>query len=427
MAFDIATGQRPTGASNTALALYEQTLRGHQCFVGDPIRNLRKAVADSPDFVMARVFTGYLFAAGTDAAALPSALAAHAAVEGLPANDREAGHIEALGNMARGELAEAAKILSDVSAAYPRDALALQVGQLLDFLRGDSRGLRDRIGAALPHWDETMPGYHAVLGMHAFGLEETGHYAAAEATGRRAIDLEPRNGWAQHAVAHVMEMQDRREEGVAWMRDAVPHWTGDSYFQVHNWWHLALFHLGLGQTDEVLALYDDPLWGQRSTLAYDMVDASALLWRLHLGGVDVGDRWQALADAWEPAVAESTYAFNDAHAAMAFVGAGRSDALAALREAQRRAAERPGDNAAAFLAVAEPVVRGLAAYGEGDWRGTVEALAPVRAVAHRFGGSHAQRDILDLTLLDAARRTGDLDLAADLKKDRAAIRLRIID
>jgi hypothetical protein len=224
-----------------------------------------------------------------------------------------------------------------------------------------------------------------------------------------------------------MEMQDRREEGVAWMRDAIPHWTGDSYFQVHNWWHLALFHLGLGQTDEVLALYDDPLWGQRSTLAYDMVDASALLWRLHLGGVDVGDRWQALADAWEPAVAESTYAFNDAHAAMAFVGAGRSDALAALREAQRRAAERPGDNAAAFLAVAEPVVRGLAAHGEGDWRGAISALAPVRAVAHRFGGSHAQRDILDLTLLDAARRTGDLDLAADLEKDRAAIRLRIID
>jgi len=427
MAFDIATPQRPTGASDTALDLYEATLKGHQCFTGDPIRNLRKAVADSPDFVMARVFTGYLYAAGTDAAALPSALAAHAAVEGLPANDREAGHVAALGQMARGELAGAAATLSDVLARYPRDALALQIGQLLDFLRGDSRMLRDRIGAVLPHWDETMPGYHAVLGMHAFGLEETGHYAAAEATGRRAIDLEPRNGWAQHAVAHVMEMQDRREEGVAWMRGDLERWTGDSYFQVHNWWHLALFHLGLGQTDEVLALYDGPLWGERSTLAYDMVDASALLWRLQVMGVDVGDRWAALADAWAPAVAESTYAFNDVHAAMAFVGAGRRDALAALSEAQRRAGERPGDNAAAFLAVAEPVVRGLAAYGEGDWRGTVDALQPVRAVAHQFGGSHAQRDVIDLTLLDAARRAGDLGLVAGLEADRAAIRLRVID
>jgi hypothetical protein len=262
--------------------------------------------------------------------------------------------------------------------------------------------------------------------MHAFGLEETGHYAAAEATGRRAIALEPRNGWAQHAVAHVMEMQDRREEGVAWMRDAIPHWTGDSYFQVHNWWHLALFHLGLGDTEAVLALYDEPLWGHRSTLAYDMVDASALLWRLQLTGADVGDRWGALADAWEPAVAESTYAFNDAHAAMAFVGAGRTDALAALREAQRRAMARPGDNAT-FVGVAEPVVRGLAAWGRGDWRGVVEALQPVRAVAHRFGGSHAQRDVIDLTLLDAARRAGDAGLASAIEADRAAIRLRVID
>lgn len=427
MAFDIATPQRPTGASEAALALYEQTLQGHQCFIGDPIRNLRKAVADSPDFVMAQVFTGYLYASGTDADAMPSALKAYESAVDLPMSDREAGHVAALGKMAHGELAAAARILSDVAAKYPRDALALQIGQLTDFLLGDSRGLRDRIGAALPHWDETMPGYHALLGMHAFGLEETGHYAAAEAAGRKAIELEPRNGWAQHAVAHVMEMQDRREEGVAWMRGDIGRWTEESYFAVHNWWHLALFHLGLGETDEVLALYDDPLWGAKSTLAYDMVDASALLWRLHVMGVDVGDRWEALADAWAPAVVESTYAFNDAHAAMAFVGAGRRDAVAALREAQRRAAERPGDNAAAFLAVAEPVVRGLAAYGEGDWRGAVEALQPVRATAHRFGGSHAQRDVIDLTLLDAAKRAGDGGLAAAIEADRAAIRLRVLD
>ena len=426
MTFDIAIPQRPTGASDAALALYEQALQGHQCFIGDPIRDLGGAVADSPDFVMAHVFTGYLYATGTDADSLPPALAALARVEGLAMNDREAGHVAALGSMARGELAEAAKILSEVAAKYPRDALALQVGQLTDFLLGDSRMLRDRIGAALPHWDETMPGYHAVLGMHAFGLEETGHYAAAEATGRKAIDLEPRNGWAQHAVAHVLEMQDRREEGVAWMRDDLARWTGDSYFQVHNWWHLALFHLGLGDTDEVLALFDGPLWGQRSTLAYDMVDASALLWRLQVRGVDVGDRWQALADSWTPAVAESTYAFNDAHAAMAFVGAGRTDALAALRDAQQRAIARPGDNAA-FLQVGEPVVRGLAAFGDGDWRGVISALQPVRNVAHSFGGSHAQRDVIDLTLVEAARRAGDFGLVAALEAGRATARLRVLD
>jgi hypothetical protein len=426
MAFDIATGQRPTGASAAALDLYETVLAGHQCFTGDPVRGLRAALADSPDFVMAHVFLGYLHAAGTDAFTLPVALDCHARALALPASDREAGHVAALGHMARGEIAAAADVLAEVSARYPRDALALQIGQLLDFLQGDARRLRDRIGAALPHWDETMPGYHAVLGLHAFGLEETGHYAAAESAGRGAIDLEPRNGWARHAVAHVMEMQDRREDGVAWMRGDLESWTGDSYFQVHNWWHLALFHLGLGDTGAVLALYDEPIWGDRSTLAYNMVDASALLWRLHLQEVDVGDRWRELAERWEPAVAESLYAFNDAHAAMAFVGAGRSDALAALREAQRRALARPGDNAA-FQQVGEPVVRGLEAFGRGDWRGAIAALQPVRTVAHRFGGSHAQRDVIDLTLIAAARRAGDHDLAAGLERERAAARLRVVD
>lgn len=426
MAFDIATGQRPTGASAAALDLYETVLAGHQCFIGEPVRGLRAALADSPDFVMARVFLGYLHAAGTDAAPLPVALDCHAKALALPANDREAGHVAALGHMARGEIAAAAKVLADVSARYPRDALALQIGQLLDFLRGDARMLRDRIGAALPHWTADMPGYHAMLGLHAFGLEETGHYAAAEAAGRRAIEIEPRNGWAQHAVAHVLEMQNRREEGVAWMREDLARWTGDSYFQVHNWWHLALFHLGLGDTDAVLALYDDPIWGDRSELAYNMVDASALLWRLHLQGVDVGDRWTELADRWAPAVAESLYAFNDAHAAMAFVGAGRMDAITGLREAQARAIAAGGDNAA-FVEVGEPVVRGLAAFGEGDWNGALAALRPVRDVAHRFGGSHAQRDVIDLTLVEAARRAGDHGLVAALEADRAAARLRVID
>ena len=75
-----------------------------------------------------------------------------------------------------------------------------------------------RIEAALPAWDDTMPGYHAILGMHAFGLEENGHYAQAESSGRRAVELEPRDGWAHHAVAHVMEMQCRQRDGIAWMR-----------------------------------------------------------------------------------------------------------------------------------------------------------------------------------------------------------------
>lgn len=422
MAFDISLPTRPTGASDLARDLYDQVLADHLRYIGDPVRRLRTAVADSPAFTMGHVFLGYLHAAGTDAATLPAARSHHAAAAALPANDREAGHVAALGAMVEGRFTEAGARLAKVAEAYPRDVLALQIGQLLDFLTGDATMLRDRIGRARPHWTADMPGYHAVLGLHAFGLEETGDYAAAEAAGRAAIALEPRNSWAQHAVAHVLEMQDRREEGVAWMREDVGRWTDESYFAVHNWWHLALFHLGLGDTAGALELLDGPIWGERSDLAYDMVDASALLWRLHLRGAEVGDRWTPLADQWAAATAESTYAFNDAHAAMAFAAAGRRDDLAALLAAQDRAMATPGDNATMVRLVGRPLVEGLAAYGEGDWRGAIAALDRTRGVDNRFGGSHAQRDVIDLTMIAAAEKAGDAAAAARFRAERAAKR-----
>jgi hypothetical protein len=209
-----------------------------------------------------------------------------------------------------------------------------------------------------------MPGYHAMLGMQAFGFEEMGDYATAERFGRAAIDLEPRDGWAQHAVAHVMEMQCRQRDGIAWMRTNPENWTKESFLQIHNWWHLALFHHDLGETDEVLALYDGPIREAGSTLALDLVDASAILWRLHLDGVDVGDRWRKLAENWAPKASAGNYAFNDIHAMMAFVGAGRGDLATTLLDAQRGAIESAGDNAAFARDIGYPISLGILKFGE---------------------------------------------------------------
>jgi hypothetical protein len=265
-----------------------------------------------------------------------------------------------------------------------------------------------------------MPGYHAVLGMHAFGLEECGDYGRAEAAGRRAVELEPRDGWAQHAVAHVMEMQGRRRDGISWMRGNEAGWSTDSFFAVHNWWHLAVLHLGLDEIDEALALYDGPIAGPASPLALRMIDQSSLLWRLELAGVDVGNRWQVLADRWAPHAAAGNYAFNDWHAMMAFLGAGRHELVAELLQTQARALDAEGDNADFLREVGAAATQAILAFGAKDMAGAARLLRDIRSRAHRFGGSHAQRDLIDLTLIAAAHRGGDHRLAQALCAERVA-------
>jgi hypothetical protein len=421
MAIRDAFGLTLSGATDAGFTPYSQAVRELQCFIGDPVASIDRAIAEDPGFVMAHVFKGYLFGLATEREATAVAKACHEASLPLAATTHEQAHVAALGYLANGRWHDAGAILGDIAIDFPLDAVALQTGHQIDFFTGNARMLRDRIGRALPSWQSGMPGYHAILGMQAFGLEEMGDYIRAEKLGRAAIDLEPRDGWAQHAVAHVMEMQSRQRDGIAWMRANPEAWTRESFLQVHNWWHLALFHYDLGETDEVLALYDGPIYGARSTLALNMVDASAILWRLHLGGVDVGDRWAALAANWRKAGA-GLYAFNDAHAMMAFVGAGLDAPALALLEAQREAMRGNDDNAAFTRDVGHPLTLAIKAFGEGSYAETVQLIRPIRAIAHRFGGSHAQRDVIDLTLIEAALRAGDGALTRALTAERSMAR-----
>jgi len=411
-----------SGATLDALDHYRTALRRFQCFAGDPVAPVEAALAAAPAFVMAHALRAYLYLLGTEPEGVAVARASLEAARGLPMTGREGGHLAAVAHLIAGRWRDAARTLEDVTLDAPRDILALQAGHAADFFRGDSRMLRERIARALPAWDPAMPGYHALLGMRAFGLEEMGHYAEAEKAGRRAVELEPRDGWAQHAVAHVMEMQGRTGDGIAWMRAAPEVWSAESALAVHNWWHLALYHLELGEIDEVLALYDAKIFAPRSKLALEMIDASAMLWRLTLRGVDVGDRWQPLADDWTPHAGTGFYAFNDFHAAMAFVGAGRPALLDEVFAAQESALGRAGDNAAFTREVGRDACRAVVAFGAGDYREAVRLLRPLRHLAARFGGSHAQRDLIDLTLLEAALRGGEVALAQGLAAERLALK-----
>jgi tetratricopeptide (TPR) repeat protein len=412
-----------SGANAAATDAYIAAQSAFKCYIDDPVALADQAIEAAPGMPMPYVMKAWLNLLGTEPAGTPVALEAIAAAEPLAADERERLHLRAATQLAHGHWYQAGRTLEDLSVLYPRDLLALQAGHQIDFFTGDSRMLRDRIARALPHWQRGMPGYHAVLGMHAFGLEETGDYAQAERQGRLAVELEPRDGWAWHAVAHVQEMRNDPAAGVEWLGPNAPVWSDGSFFAVHNWWHLALFHLELGRVQEVLRLYDEAI-GTGSSVVLDLIDASAMLWRLKLRGVDVGQRWDAVADLWQAAGAAGQYAFNDMHMMIAYVGAGRTDAQRAVLEAQDAATAQAGDNAQFTRVVGQPATQAILAFGRGEYAACADLLRGIRSGAHRFGGSHAQRDLIDLTLLEAARRAGQDALAQALAFERQALRPR---
>jgi hypothetical protein len=407
-----------SGADAGSAAHYQRAVRQLQCYIEDPVASVDAAIAERPDFVMAHVLKAYLNLLGTEHAGIPVARESCAAAGDLPRDARERAHVEAVGHLAAGRWHRAGRVLEDLSAEYPLDILALQAGHLVDFYTGNSRMLRDRIARASPAWHRDVPAYHALLGMYAFGLEETGDYARAEAVGRMAAEMEPRDGWAHHAVAHVMEMQSRQSDGIRWLRADPQAWSQDSFFQVHMWWHLALYHLECGEIDQVLGLLDGPIHGARSSMVLDLIDASALLWRLHLRGIDVSGRWASVADLWVPLANAGNYAFNDVHAVMALVGAGRMDAVEEVIETQRRVMAGDDDNAGFTRDVGHPLTLAIAAFGAGRYGEAVRLIRDVREIAHRFGGSHAQRDLIDLTLIEAALRSDRPALARALCAER---------
>ena len=410
-----------SGANAESAELFNTALAAFNIYRGDPVALAEEAIAAAPDFAMGYVLKAYLFALATEPDANAEAAHLLEQLRSLPLDEREASHAVALSHLVAGEWTQAAVTLDRHTMCWPRDLVALQCGHLMDFYRANARDLRDRIARALPSWSEDMPGSSIVLGMYAFGLEECGDYARSEEAGRRALAMEPRDCWAHHAVAHVMEMQGRAEDGIGWMLSREPHWSGDdNFFRVHNWWHRALFHLDLGQQDQALALYDGPVREGRSDVALDLVDASALLWRLSLSGCDVGARWDELADTWGKQSDGRLYPFNDWHAAMAYLGAGRGaqvDRLIALL------GDADGCETAAWgRQTGLPLIEGFRAFWHGDYAVAVEKLHGARHIANGFGGSHAQRDVIDWTLTEAAVRGGMSDVAQALSAERLAMK-----
>ncbi len=413
----------PLSCTAAAVPGLEAAIAKLHAYQADPIADIDAVIAAHPDCVMAHAFRAAAIATALDAAFAAELQASLGKAVALAprGNAREQGHIAAARALADGDIEGAAEGWGRVAIAWPRDLLAVQLAQVCDFFLGYSHMLRDRVARVLPHWQPGMPGYGFLLGMQAFGLEESGDYARAEAAGRQAVVLNPQDGWGAHAVAHVLEMTGRAEEGVGYLRATSAGWAPGSMFAYHNWWHLALFHLDRGEMTEVLRLFDENVSGGGFGQALELVDGAALLWRLHAMGAEVGDRWSSVARGWRQRTADGIYAFNDVHAMAAFVATGDTAAQAEqLATLERAAAQGRGTNAMMAREVGLPAARGLIAFGQGDHAGAIAHLLPLRGKANRFGGSHAQRDLLSWTLVEAALRAGDGPMAEALVAERLA-------
>jgi tetratricopeptide (TPR) repeat protein len=417
-----ARGCAVSTRSAAALGHLESALESMLSYFGDPLLALDAAIASDPGWGHPRVLKASLLLTLGEFEPARQAADELAAAAPLAGNAREKAHLAAARAAAEGEWDTACESWERILVDHPRDIAALLFAHLFDFYRGDALNLRRRPERVLPQWSPELPLYGYVLGMHAFGLEESGHYGQAEDAGRAALEVNRRDPWAIHAVTHVFEMQGRHEDGSRWLGGRAADWAVDNGFAFHNWFHAALFHLERMDTAAALSVYDEHL-APATDMALQRVDGTAILWRLKLLGVDVAGRFDRLRAFWhDRGPSAGFYAFNDVHSLLAHIGAGAGDEPARARESLLACMAMPescgSSNRRMASEIGLPLARALTAYAQEDYATAAEGLLQVRDRAHGFGGSHAQRDILTLTLLDAAVRSRQPALARHILQER---------
>src|SRR5438067_3696039 len=420
-----AQGHRLSGATAAAAATYDRAVQAFNLVHGDSVGLFDTAREAAPDFAMATLGKAWVFAIANDPGLMTKAAALVETARGLTLNEREQTHLAALSHLVQGARAAAVAVIERHLMRYPNDIVAHQRASLADGFLGRFHRIRDRSARALPLWPKDMPGYGSLLAFHAFGAEEAGDYARAEDESREAAELEPLSFWPHHTVAHVMEMTGRPEDGLGWMAAREALWSTPGHMnQVHIWWHKSLFHLELGQYEAALALYDGPIRATQRPVALSLTNASALLWRLGTLGYDIGDRWRELADLWTDRADGKCLVFGDIHAAMAELRSGQEALVERRLAAMRETAVSGAEAAGLYRSVGIPVVEGLTAFHRGAYDEAVESLLPVRFDLWQIGGSHAQRDVVDWTLTEAALRAGQRDVALSLAYERLGTRPR---
>ncbi|HEY8048542.1 MAG TPA: tetratricopeptide repeat protein [Ramlibacter sp.] len=394
-------GNPVTLTSERGLASVDDFVGGFISSEARAVNAIAAASGDDSPIVQAYAGAVHMFAESRDAPANAKPFIEKAQEGAARATPREQRFIAAVAAWADGDIPLAAQLHEEQAKQFPRDLASLKLGQYHLFNMGDAHSM---LRIAMHAWDAArdIPYFH---GMLAFGFEQCHRLQEAEAAARRAIDMQRKEPWAHHALAHVMLTQRRHREGSEFMRSVSDTWTGlNSFMVTHNWWHQALFLIELGETGEALHLYDTQVWGVAKDYSQDQVNAVSLLARLELAGLDVGNRWQDLADFLAPRTSDHVLPFLDVQYLYGLARAGRPEADSLMRNIEAHAADAPPHSKGVWQDVASPAARGLLAHARGDYPTAAAELDRALPRLGEIGGSHAQRDLFVRIHRDALAR-----------------------
>ena len=420
-------------ASPKAVAAFDHLVAGYLTYRADTPARLTALLEADPDCALAHCMQGYFAMLAFKKAVVPVAAQAARTAQSLAADAtvRERNHIAALTAWTEGELDQAIGLWESILRSHPHDVIAFRLAHFVNFWLGRPQDMAASVERVMPAWSEDIPGYPTILACRCFAQEEAGNYLAAEPSGRRAIELDPGDLWAAHAVAHVMEMQGRRREGLEWLTTLAPNWEGSHNLQHHLWWHCAVFRLEDGDPAGVLELYDTrfrnlaaPLTVASPDVYIDVQNAASMLFRLQRLGVDVGNRWEELADKAEARIGDCQSAFTLPHWMMALALTGRRAAAERMIESMRDFAEGRGTVPPIVRDYVLPIAEAQVAHAAGRHAEAVALMRPVIGGMYRLGGSHLQQDVLEQLFVDAALKAGstaDVRLALERVAGRRPI------
>jgi uncharacterized protein (DUF736 family) len=418
--------------SAEAASLFDRAVEHYLKFHADTMALVGQMLAADPHFVMGHCFKGYLLLSASNPAFQAEIAATLAAAEaGAPrATERERQHVAAFAAWAGGTLDRSFGIWRQLLDAHPTDLLAVRICDTSWFRHGQTAKILDQADRLAPRWSPELPGYDLFRTIWAFAHEEAGDTAGAERAVDEAIAQDRTNYFAHHVKAHVLEMECRPREGRDWLASQTVHWSLGNQLIHHLWWHRALMELELGELDAVLESYDREIRNLDAPMTkatpdhfIDLQNAPAILWRLEQMGIDVGDRWQELADKAEARIGHVGHPLLVPHLMMALAATGRAEAadrfLTALREV---AADTAPWTAPAIADAILPACEAALSHRGGDYARVVELLAPRREQIRLLGGSNAQRDLFVQMLVDAAIKASRRDIVDEVIAHEARTR-----